>query len=286
MDRPQVQAEDVTPRHAPYEEAWDFSIGLKPIPEEAWLEGGEADPAARKAPLLRDHPATVWGEVAPSRPGQAEVLEMVQAALGPGPADELPPLLAAAHRMPDDLVLMEKRDGGWRVGAISLCAPTFFTAPEVLGKSLGEIHDPVNGFRGRFLSRVERIFDGLRPGLVLQRRNWSVVNSDETFTPDPAPIRATIPAITPQTAGRDLFVRVERQTLRRLPRTGGALFTIRVWLDPLDAVAADPARLSAFANAWRNAAHDFRAYKRLPLYDELVGAYLRAHGESHSVNGN
>lgn len=275
----------MTLRHAPYEDAWDFSIGLRPIPETVWLEGGEADPAARKRPLLRDHAATVWGEIAASRPGQAEVLEMVEAALGQSPARDLPPLLAAAHRVPDDLVLMEKRDGGWRVGAISLCAPTFFSVPEVLGKSLGEIHDPVNGFRGRFLSRVERIFEGLRPGLVLQRRNWSVVNSDEPFTPNPAPIRAKIPEINPDEAGQSLFVRVERQTLRRLPRTGGALFTIRVWLDPLDAVAADPARLSAFAHAWRNATSDFRAYKRLPLYDELVGGFLRAHGESHSVNG-
>jgi hypothetical protein len=274
----------MTLRHAPYEDSADFQIGLKPIAEAAWLEGGEADPAARKGPLLREHPATVWGEVAGSRAGQAEVLELVEAALGKGAASDLPPLLAAAHRTPDDLVLMEKRDGAWRVGAISLCAPTFFSVPAVLGKSLAEIHDPVNGFRGRFLTRLERIFEGLRPGLVLERRNWSVVNSGEPFTPDAGPIRAQIPRVAPEAAGQALFVRVERQTLRRLPRTGGALFTIRVWLDPLDAVAGDRARLAAFAKAWRNAAADFRAYKRLPLYDELVGGFLRAHGESHSVN--
>lgn len=277
----------MSPRHAPYEEAWDFSIGLKPIPEAEWLEGGEADPAARKDPLYLNHGPTVWGELAPSRPGQADVWAMIETVLGPAriPSD-MPPLLAAARRVPDDLVLMEKRSGVWRVGALSLCAPTFFSAPEVLGRSLAEIHRPVNGFADRFLSRVERIFEGLRPGLVLQRRNWSVVNSDEPFAPDPTPVRARIPDIDPREVGQTLFVRVERQTLRRLPRTGGALFTIRVWLDPLDQVAADPSRLSAFAHAWRNAANDFRTYKRLPLYDELVGGFLRAHGESDSVNGS
>lgn len=277
----------MSPRHAPYEDAWDFSIGLKPIAEADWLEGGEADPAARKDLLHREHGRTVWGETSTSRPGQAEVLGLVEAALGPAPIpDDTPPLLAAARRVPDDLVLMEKRGGAWRVGALSLCSPTFFSAPEVLGRSLAEIHGPVNGFSERFLTRVERIFEGLRPGLVLQRRNWSLVNSDEPFTPDPAPVRARIPDIDPARAGEALFVRVERQTLRRLPRTGGAIFTIRVWLDRLDAVAADPARLAAFAHAWRNAAADFRAYKRLPLYDELVAGFLRAHGESYSVNGS
>ena len=274
-------------RHAPYEDGADFAIGLKPIVAEAWLEGGEADPAARKDPLYRAHRDTVWGETPESRPGQQEVLELIEAALGPGPADPtLPPLYAAARRVPDDLVLMEKQGGHWRVGALSLCAPTFFSAPEVLGRSLAEIHGPVHGFADRFLTRVVRIFDGLRPGLILERRNWSVVNSGEPFTPDPSPIRAQIPAIDPARAGAELFVRVERQTLRRLPRTGGALFTIRVWLHPLDALAADPPRLAAFARAWGSATDDFRAYKRLGLYDELVTGFLRAHGESHSVNGN
>lgn len=276
----------MSPRHAPYEESWDFSIGLKPIPEADWLEGGEADPAARKDRLLRDHRQTVWGELESSRPGQAEAFTLVNAALGAAPAGALPPLWEASRRVSDDLVLMEKIEGAWRVGALSLCAPTFFSAPEVLGRSLAEIHGPVTGFTERFLTRVERIFDGLRPGLILQRRNWSVVNSGEPFTPDPAPVRARIPDIDPAQVGEALFVRVERQTLRRLPGTGGALFTIRIWLDPLDAIAADPGRLAAFARAWREAAPAFRAYKRLPLYDELVGGYLRAHGESYSVNGS
>jgi hypothetical protein len=73
-------------------------------------------------------------------------------------------------------------------------------------------------------------------------------------------------------------VRVERQTLRRLPRTGAALFTIRVWIDPLESLAADPPRLAAFADAWRSASPAFRAYKRLYLYDELVEALLERAG--------
>ncbi|MBT9470954.1 MAG: heme-dependent oxidative N-demethylase subunit alpha family protein [Pseudomonadota bacterium] len=276
-----------TIRHAPYEDSADFTIGLKPIGEAAWLEGGEADPAARKDPLFAAHREIVWGETAGSQGGQQEVLALIEAALGPAPHDPaLPPLYAAARRTPDDLVLMEKQDGAWRVAALSLCAPTFFTARDVLGASLAQIHGPVHGFSERFLTRVERIFDGLRPGLILERRNWNLVNSAELHTPDPAPIRARIGSIDPAQAGAELFVRVERQTLRRLPETGGALFTIRVWLHSLDALRDDPARLAAFAKAWRAATPDFREYKRLGLYDELVTGFLRAHGESHSVNGS
>lgn len=268
-------------RHAPWEAGADFAIGLAPVDEAAWLEGGEADPAARKDPLLAAHPGLVWAETEGSRRGQQEALELVEGATAQAARrPDLPPLLAAARLVPDDLVLMEKGGGDWRLTALSLTAPTFFSAGEVIGKSLAELHGPVAGFETRFLRRVQRIFDGLRPELILQRRNWTLVNSPESFTPQAAPIRARIGDIAPAAAGEALFLRVERQSLRRLPRTGGALFTIRVWLTPLGELAADPARLAAFARAWREAGEDFRAYKQLHLYDGLVEAFLRAAGES------
>lgn len=262
-------------RHRPWEEAADFQIGLRPIAPADWLEGGEADPAARKDALMAAHRGLVWAETAGSRAAQAEALALVEAALGPAPpAPSLPPLYAAARRVPDDLCLMEKRDGQWRLTALSLCAGSFFTAEAVVGRSLAELHGPVTGFAERFLTRVQRIFEGLRPELVLERRNWTVLNCDALHTPSAAPIRARIGEIDPTAAPRALHLRVERQTLRRLPATGGALFTIRVWLAPLGSLAEDPARRAAFARAWRSATPELRAYKRFDLYDDLVEAFL------------
>lgn len=264
-------------RHAPWEDAAEFTIGLKPVAPEAWLEGGEADPAARKDPLYAARRALVWAETEGSRPAQEEVLGLVADALGaPVEAEGLPPLYAAARRVADDICLMEKRDGEWRLTALSLSAGSFFTASEVAGRSLRELHVPVTGFQERLLTRVTRIFEGLRPELVLERRNWSVVSSPELHMPDPGPMRGAIGAIDPARAAEVLHTRVERQTLRRLPETGGAVFTIRVWLDPLARVAEDPRRRAAFAEAWRTASPEFRAYKRLGLYDELVARVIGA----------
>lgn len=262
-------------RRAPWEEAVGFQIGLRAIPIEGWLEGGEADPAARKDPLLASHPIQVWAEVEGSRRAQSEVRDLVSEALGrPITLAGHPPLRAAARAVADDLCLMEKRDGAWRLTALSLCAGSFFTADQAIGHGLAELHAPVTGFQARLLARVTRIFDGLRDDLVLERRNWTVVSSPELFIPDPGPIRAAIGAIDPAMAADALSVRVERQTLRRLPRTGGVVFTIRVSVEPLAAVAADPARLARFAKAWRSAPPDFRAYKRLELYDDLVARVI------------
>ena len=274
MDAPTI-------RHAPWAEAPpDFAIGLRPVGVDGWLEGGEADPAARKDPLYAAHRDLVWAEIEGSRPAQAEVLELVEAAgIEVEPRAELPPLFAAARAVPDDLCLMEKRDGEWRLTALSLSAGTFFTAAEVIGKPLAGLHAPVPGFGERFLKRVTRIFDALPADQVLERRNWTVMAGDELFAPDGAAIRARVPDIAPEDVGAALSVRVERQTLRRLPAAGGLVFSIRIWRHPLGALAADPARLAAFARAWRGAGADFRAYKKLATYDGLVEAYLRARGE-------
>ncbi len=262
-------------RHAPYEDDAVFEIGLRPIEDEAgWLEGGEDAP--RKDALFAAAPEAVWGELEGSRPGQAEAAEMVRRAAGGILAPGLPPLLAAARLVSDDLVLMERAEGHWRVSALSLCSGTFFTAQDALGKSLDALHAPAApGITPALMERTRRIFDHIPAGKIVQRRNWTVVSSDALHLPDPAPMRALIAAIDPARAGDELLIRVERQTLRRLPLTGGVLFTIRVWLHPLSDLKADPVRLAAFAAAWRGADPAFRAYKQLHLYDALVDAFFR-----------
>ena len=275
-----MSAPDFAIPHAPFAQGpADFAIGLSPIPEADWLEGGETDPAVRKDALLASNLADVWAETEGSRAGQSEALRLVEGAVGPIDPGAWPPLYAAARVVADDLCLMEKRGGAWRLTALSLSAGSYFTAAEAIGKSLAELHGPVPGFADRFLTRVERIFEGLRPGLILQRRNWTVSATGDLFAPSSAPVRASLPSIPLGDAAQRLFIRVERQTLRRLPATGGALFTIRIWRYRLAALAADPPRLAAFARAWRTAPPPFAGYKGFADYRPLVGAFLRAMGE-------
>jgi hypothetical protein len=271
---------------APYDhpQAHLFRIGLAPIPVADWFEGPyeprDGDPAIRKAATYAHAPTLCWGETSGSHGGQAEVLDLMTAHLGRSPDDDpdAPPLRRAALLVDDDLCLMEQRDGEWTLTAASLCAPSFFSALEAVGKPLSALHAPVTGFGNRLLPRVARIFDTLAADTIVERRNWSVVASGDLFTPDSKPIRARQPFIAPADAGRELHLRMERQTLRRLPTTGGLLFTIRIWRHPLDDLRAYPARLAAFAQAWNRVmadeGRDFRRYKGLAPLDPLVRAFL------------
>jgi hypothetical protein len=262
-------------RHAPWADPpYDFQIGLRVIGEAEWLEGGDAE-AARKAALLVSESAQVWGETSGSRAGQAEALGLVERATGGQGDASLPPLWAASLLCADDLCLMQRDEvGQWRLTAASLTQPTFFTVPDALDKSLAQIHGPVPGFAERFGARVERMFDAVQPDVIMERRNWTVVNSAEAYLPDPGPVRARLSDLALAGAGQGLFVRVERQTVRKLAEGGGVVFTIRAWRHPLADLAADPERKAAFAWAWRGAADGFRDYKKLSPYDPWIEAFL------------
>lgn len=261
-----------------HRDAHRFRIGLAPIAPEEWFEprGEDGDPAVRKAATFAQSPDLCWGETPGSRPGQAEVLELMHEHFGlpvPRPGEE-PPLRQAAHLVDDDLCLMEQRNGAWTLTAASLCAPSFFSALDAVGKPLSGLHGPVPGFNETLLPRVSRIFDSVALDTLLERRNWSVVASGELFLPSSTPVRAQEPAIHLDEAAERLFLRMERQSLRRLPRTGGLLFTIRIWRYPLADLAQRPGELQAFRQAWdgvmSEAGQDFRTYKGLTNLDPLV----------------
>jgi hypothetical protein len=67
----------------------------------------------------------------------------------------------------------------------------------------------------------------------------------------------TRPTPTPST----VRLRTERQTLRRLPRTGAILFTIRTYLTPVDKLAKEPGVARRLASALRGWGEDIGAYK-------------------------
>jgi hypothetical protein len=156
------------------------------------------------------------------------------------------PLVAAARLVQDDLCLMRRGAEGWRLAAAVLTAPSAWSLLEQFGRPMGDIHTAVPGYAETMAAKVERIFDHLAADKPLWRLNWSLYDDDVLFHPE-----------TKHTArrwsgpdgrfGEQAFVRVERQTLRRMPVSGDILFTIRVYVDPVAAFRTHPegARLAA-----------------------------------------
>lgn len=242
-----------------------FRVGLAPIAPEAWLTPDwEADGLPAKRHLLD----TRKGEVDQALPGAQAAAQEAARLVG------AETLRDAAGLVSDDLVVLERRAGVWIVTALVLCSPTFFSAAEALGRSLHGLHAPVPAAGSDFAGRIARVFDRLRPELILERWNWTVQPGAERFTPAAEPVFAPARSLAPPALAPLLHLRLERQTIRRLPQSGGVLFTIRVSLAPLRPLLADPAVRAAFAAAWVGTPQPVRDYKRWGLLEEAVAALL------------
>lgn len=252
--------------------------GLKPIAPEDWLlPDNEAETwLSDKRALMRDQRDAVFA----ARDADAEMMEVAEAVLsvtGSASGDWPTALEAASSTVSDDLcVMIRDEDGLWRLRAASLCAPTYWRLSEKFDQPLGGLHSPVPGGDPGLAKRISRIFDGLRPDFILERCNWSVQPGDARFTPSSVPLKAMAAEMAEADALDQLHLRVERQTIRKMPETGAVLFTIRVVNDPLRAALATPDHIEAFAQAWAQVDPDMYRYKGWQLYDRLIGAALDA----------
>ena len=181
----------------------------------------------------------------------------------------LHPLDAAARTVREDLCLVSLIDGDLVLVGGSVCFPTRWTLSEKVGRNLDLIHEPVPGYAEDVADRVNTFVARLPAGAGVWRRNWSLMPTGELCLPgrhDHLPL-GTEPA--------DMWLRTERQTLRRLRRTGAVVFTIAIDVDPLPTLrGSDPAR--QLANAVESLPAAFANYKGLALQGSAVAAYLRS----------
>lgn len=250
------------PAHTPYDGSSKlFAIGLKPLDLNEWVEIDDtfAFHLAEKRRIHAEYGSKVFVEEADTKAAQAEVLSLLADHLPvrypqryslegaqltvPGqPAIDanLPPLHIASLLVQEDLILMRKSAAGWRLVAGALCFPSSWSLTEKFGKTMQDIHIPVPAFGPgtRMAGMIERIFDNLAVELPVERYNWSIQAGDALYHPlsdeqriDRATMRPS--RFNDQNINVSAFIRVERQTLRKLPVSGDILFTIRIFLDPL-----------------------------------------------------
>ena len=185
----------------------------------------------------------------------------------------LHPLDLSGRLVQGDFCLLCAADGPFRLVGATLCAPSRWRLADKLGRPLAAIHAPVPGYRAALEQPVDRFFAHLKPGRLVWRLNWTIVDDPTPFQPQR--IAGTVP-VTAANAGAQLWLRIERQTLRRLEATGAVVFTIRTHITRLDAAIADASAAADLAALLRDAPDATLAYKHIAPYQAALLAWLDA----------
>ena len=292
------------PTYAPYasDATKPFSIGLSALDPKRWIEPD--DDLKRyldeKRRLEEDHFDDIFRAAPESIDAQQECLDllvdhllqahgdrysrsgtiMTTAGHTVDLADESrPPLLRAGSLVEDDLVILRKKPDGWTIIAAHLAFPSSWSLAEKFMRPMAQVHAHVPGFEGGTRNDIiiNRVFDHLQPDLPAERFNWSINWRYALY--HPVSVRPSTDPASRDIDPANAFVRVERQTLRKLKQTGDLVFTIRIYLDPVAVFERHPdgARMAQGLAAQLEAMTDEQiAYKGLAEKREELLRCLRS----------
>jgi hypothetical protein len=231
-----------------------IAMGTRALDGPLFVRDADCDrDLAHKAELLADRHAEVFAAL--DTPAVLAASQEVLALTGTDDPDGLHPLDAAGRRVQEDLCVLVLRDGVPHLEAASLCFPSYWRLADKLSKPLADVHGPVPHYGDQLAGKVDAFLSRLAPGRSVWRRNWSIHDDPEYFLPEAGPTRDNL------RVPEDLYLRSERQVLRRLDTPSTVLFTIRTQQVPLATLADRPDvahRLARVIDSW---SPDLVAYK-------------------------
>lgn len=292
-------------RHGP---KYNVTMGLRAIPFRDWIELDNHFPRYHgdKARRLRERGDQCVATLPGARDAARELLDELAAYLPARypslyrrtgtrlenlwsgesfdlDALEEDPMTTCARLVQDDLaIMMERPDGQYYLVAGAILLAGFWRLQDKVGMPLSEIH--TSGDVPQYKEKLERgmmnFFRRLKCDELYARNNYFVqVDDDLAWSWSIGPEDGAPGSISWDTAEKDRAVahhhfRSERQSLRRLPRTGAVVFTIRTYFHPVTEIAQEdyvPGRLASAVRSWGG---DVRRYKGADKYAGVLLEYL------------
>ncbi|MEP3421030.1 MAG: DUF3445 domain-containing protein [Erythrobacter sp.] len=235
-------------------------MGLVRLGEDEWLQS-DPDLSARRAGFS-DWLEGVQLTPEADAPGR-ELAGMV------GVEGGLPEAAAASQ---EDMCLLTQRgdEEVYRLIGAAVAWPSDWHPKDKIGLPLRALHAPIAGYEAQLATGVDRFMETLKPGVIYGRCNWFIAATGERRWLETRSPQDAFAHVTSANAGDALFVRSERQTLRRLPQTGAILFTIGIYVDPLGTLT--DGNIAMLAKATQNLVAGEGDRRGAPAYaDALAG---------------
>lgn len=243
-------------------------MGLVRLTEEEWRQD-KPDLAAR-AQGFAEWPEGVQLTPEAEGPGR-ELAQMV------GADGALREAALASH---EDMCLLTRREGDdqYRLVGAAVAWPSDWHPNDKIGLPLRALHAPIAGYEEQLATGVDRFMETLKPGQIYGRCNWFIAATGKRRWLEERAPHIAFGHVNADNAGETLFVRSERQTLRRLPETGAILFTIGIYVDPLGALSPD--NIDRLAEAAQSLVAGEGDRRGAPSYADALVAYAAGRNTS------
>lgn len=229
----------------PYDISHRALPGVRPLDPMEWLlcDDAFAGQMARREALIEQKPQDVCQMDSSAYDAAVELLEVTKdfclnrlgyEKQGQGlrrpdgqviELDWLNPMLCLGRLVQNDFCILQKHGDEHVMTAAILCFPASWSLDEKFMRPLSTIHDPVDEYDDNIRRRVQRLFDGIQVGRPLWRFNALEYVDPELHQPRRMADRREKPA-----KQDPFFMRSERQTLLRLPKSNAVVFGIHTFV--------------------------------------------------------
>ncbi|KAG0158393.1 Hsp70 family protein [Penicillium digitatum] len=214
---------------------------------------------------------------------------------GRNPKEGFTEALEAAVRltMEDLSILMMNKEGEFYLAASASLFPTGWTVNQRIGWTISQLHGPVPLWHQQVGNSVSKFLARLTPESPMERSNYFVEvkgpneNLTETLYRPGSLCEKELSSPLPS----DILIRRERQTFRRLPRTGAIVFGVKTYLTPLDELPmAELDNLAKEMKSWPDYVGEYKGRdvwgaKVLEYYRKQVGQEKKSTEKDGSNEG-
>ncbi|KAL8912136.1 MAG: hypothetical protein Q9172_007548 [Xanthocarpia lactea] len=154
------------------------------------------------------------------------------------------PLHVLLENVPEDFAVMIRNpdDGYYYFRAGVLCSSLGWSVKSKLGMQLKEIHNPIPDYKEKMEFSMDRYFSKLPTARPIQRGSWGLEIDTPLFMPPGDPHEKYREIQLPETdlPLSRIHLRVDWQTLRRLPLSGAIIFNFKALFTPVEDFRYEP----------------------------------------------
>ena len=159
----------------------------------------------------------------------------------------------------------------WCLVAGELCFPTNWVLRKKMGKPQATIQNQFHNIPKCSVITLTVFFTAWTISTISMRINLSLQTDGALY----APVRLNLPDPSLEMSCDQIHLRVERQTLRKLPQTGNVLFAIRTNLAPVSAWQGNEGAIENLLFILGNMTPEVRHYKGAAIYEASSRNMLR-----------
>lgn len=192
------------------------------------------------------------------------------------------PLLQLSYMIEEDFMLLDDTGPTPRITAASNAYSTSGRLAASVGHDVDWAHVPVPQLTSKLGGRINKALGSIHAHIPCERFNWQLTPIATVFFPeDPhganaAAMHGIVDKLRqdPSCAGNLLWIRVERQTLSRLPESKAVAFSLHTYSDPLSCLQADIDSVRAILALLRDYSEERWKYSEMDIIRGPLMAWL------------